>query len=286
MTFCLKIMFAVLTSVSPETSAGRADFSARKWAYCADPPSGMIRADVHFRDVVTNSTFTGVLVLSPGVNGDGSALLSDPGWVGFAERKGLLMVGVSFASGHDDLENGRGYYNADRGSGFVLLKGLSEAKVDSLPLYMYGFSGGAHFTSRFVAWRPQMVGAWCAYSAAWWDNPPSGLDLPPGIIACGRNDFRIDASLRFFECGRASGCKWLWICPSDVGHEPSPLLEAFFRKYVETLMAQDEAVTSGIWINVHSGHEEGWLFARRFPCAVGWLPARSLLFEWMRIEGS
>lgn len=279
------IMLAALASTLSKTPDCRADSSAREWTHCADPPPGMIRADLHFKDVSTNSTFAGVLVLSPGMNGNGACLLSNPEWIEFAKHNGLLMVGISFASECEDIENGRGYYHANKGSGTVLLNGLTAANGGGIPLYMYGFSGGAHFTSRFVMWRPQTVRAWCAYSAAWWDEPSSGKNFPAGIIACGRNDIRVDSSLKFFESGRALAANWLWACPHDVGHEPSADLEAFFRKYVEALSVQGAAETNGIWVNVHSGNEESMAFAERFPCAVGWLPAKSLLPEWTRIGG-
>ncbi len=278
-------MVAVLSFTLPKTPVCRADSSAREWMYCADPPPGMIRADLHFKDVSTNSTFAGVLVFAPGMNGNGSCLLSNPEWIEFARHNGLLMVGISFASEFEDIENMLGYYYADKGSGTVLLDGLAAANGAGLPLYMYGFSGGAHFTSRFVMWRPQEVRTWCAYSAAWWDEPSSGKDLPPGIVACGRNEIRVDASLRFFESGRALAANWLWVCPRHVGHEPSADLESFFRKYVETLSMQGAAESNGIWVNVHSGNEESEAFAERFPCAVGWLPARFLLPEWTKIGG-
>lgn len=278
------IILASLSSILTETPDCRADAPAREWTYRADPPTGMIRADLHFKVVSTNSTFAGVLVLSPGMNGNGGGLLSDSDWVRFARRNDLLMVGISFASECDDLENGRGYYYASKGSGAALLNGLAEANGDGIPLYMYGFSGGAHFTSRFVMWRPQAVRAWCAYSAAWWDEPSSGKGLPLGIVACGRKDIRMDASLRFFESGRALAANWLWVCPRDIGHQPSSDLEAFFRRYVEALSGQG-AADNGVWINVHSGNEESMAFAERFPCAVGWLPAKSLLPAWTRIGG-
>lgn len=261
-----------------------AEIPPREWTYRTDPPSGMTRAELHFKDVTTNSLFVGVLVLSPGMNGDGSRLLKDGNWRKFARRHNLLMVGLSFASIYDELKNGNGYYYVDKGSGDVLLKGLAEAKVDGLPLYMYGFSGGAHFTSRFVLWCPWRVRAWCAYSAAWWKTPPSGKPLPPGIVACGECDFRLEPSRRFFEDGREVDARWLWIGLRDVNHVPSLALEEFFRKYVESLEHAEEE-EEGTWINVHLGREEEFSFVRRFPCAVGWLPRRSLLSDWVKIRG-
>ena len=255
----------------------------REWTYRSNPPLGMTRAELHFKDVSTQ-VYAGVLVISPGMNGDGSLLLSDVGWVEFARRHNFLMVGLSFASEVEDLKNGKGYYYADKGSGKILLRGLSEAKANGLPLFMYGFSGGAHFTSRFVLWRPQQIGAWCAYSAAWWETLAYGRPLPPGIVACGERDFRIDSSMGFFERGRNVGAKWLWIGLRGVGHTSSPELESFFRSYVEKISGSANGM-GGIWINIHTGREEDQGFAKRFPCAVGWLPEKSLLMDWVKVRG-
>lgn len=263
---------------------GRAEAIAREWTYHANPPPGMTRAELNFKDVSTNSIFTGVLVLSPGMNGNGSQLLADNNWTEFARRHNFLMVGLSFASSLEDLKNGKGYYYADKGSGRVLLNGLSDAKVVRLPMFMYGFSGGAHFTSRFVLWNPEKIGAWCACSAAWWKLPLHVKGLPPGIVACGERDFRIDPSREFFECGRNVGAEWLWIGLHNVVHSSPAVLENFFRRYVTSILRTGKASCS-VWINIYTGQEENDEFVKRFPCAVGWLPDRILLDAWLKLRG-
>ena len=280
MTLRQLFLAEALASASPCWSG----IVAREWSYHANPPSGMTRAELHFKDVTTNSVPVGVLVLCPGMNGDGSCFLDDSNWIQFAREHNFLLVGLSFASNVDDLKNGKGYYNADKGSGIALLNGLRAARADDLPLFLYGFSGGAHFTSRFVLWNPHRVKAWCAYSAAWWNEPPIGKGLPFGIVACGESDYRIDPSRLFFESGRGVGSPWLWIGLHGVGHSPSFALETFFRKYVESLFRSKEGL-GGVWINVYTGHEEDEAFVKRFPCAVGWLPERHLLADWLRIRG-
>lgn len=51
-----------------------------EWTYRTSPPPGMTRAELHFKDVTTNSLVAGVLILSPGMNGDGLRLLKDDNW--------------------------------------------------------------------------------------------------------------------------------------------------------------------------------------------------------------
>ena len=119
-------------------------------------------------DCRQNGAVKGVLVLVPGCNGDGRTFLDDKGWVRFAEKNRLALVGVTFSSPLKILKARRGYYEASRGSGRVLLSLLEEAGFAGAPLFMFGFSGGAHFVSSFVEEYPERVLAWCAHSAAWW----------------------------------------------------------------------------------------------------------------------
>ena len=70
----------------------------------------------------------------------------------------------------------------------------------------------------------------------------------------------------------------------SVGHVTSPELEAFFRRYV-VAVSRSKKELSGIWININTGHEESETFVRQFPCAVGWLPDRSLLGDWLSLRG-
>lgn len=244
-------------------------------------PSDMTRAELHMWPCRPLLYLKGALIVVPGVNGDGREVLKDSGWFNFAKENSLLLVGVSFASSIHDLQNGYGYYYPDQGSGKVLEDGLQAVGCGHLPLMLYGFSGGAHFVSRFVQWHPTNVVAWCAYSAAWWGTPMTGNVSPPGIVACGSDDFRLVASRDYFYAGREKGMPWLWIEVASVGHVQSCALEDFFRSYVGVLL--DNKMPKGLWINILSGRCETEMFLRRFPCAMGWLPDESLYHHWLRL---
>lgn len=157
-------------------------------------PHGMQTARLYYLPPPHNCR--AVLLLLPGINGDGKRYLYDYEWRNFANKNRLALVSVFFVSTLSDIKNKKGYYYPDKGSGDILLEGMKKINCDKLPLLMYGFSGGAHFVSRFVAWKPEKVKAWCAYSAAWWDMPT--LTTPPGLVVCGENDFRLKATQNFF----------------------------------------------------------------------------------------
>ena len=111
------------------------------------PSPNMDRADLYYLLPIDHPK--AVLVLSPGVNGSGESLIRSPTWQQFAQQNHLGLVGLSFASQEKMILDGTGYYYASKGSGEKLLEGIRKIYGKDLPLLLYGFSGGAHFTSRF-----------------------------------------------------------------------------------------------------------------------------------------
>jgi pimeloyl-ACP methyl ester carboxylesterase len=199
----------LLVPILPQLMAGSLSAKGVEVIHLA-PSSNMDRADLYYEILQQNTSLPkAVLILSPGCNGNGESLVRSPSWKEFARRNHLALVGLSFASPEKAIHDGTGYYYASKGSGDKFLEGIRKIYGKDLPLLLYGFSGGAHFTSRFEEWAPSRVIAWCADSAGWWDVPqPSGVS-PPGIVACGENDPRYGASLSYFKQGRAAGKPWL-----------------------------------------------------------------------------
>lgn len=195
------------------------------------------RADLYILRL--NEEPTGLLVLSPGCNGNGKDWIQDSTWQQFAKEHKLDLVGLSFASDVSRLKDGYGYYYASQGSGQLLLDGIRQVYHRNLPMTMYGFSGGAHFTSGFVEWKPDQVRAWCAYSAEWWVQPVQNASCPPGLVACGEKDGRYGASLIYFKQGRALNKPWLWMCVPNTGHSTDLSAEKFIRDYLGVILDQD-----------------------------------------------
>jgi pimeloyl-ACP methyl ester carboxylesterase len=248
------------------------------------PPPNMDRADLNYVVPLVNPK--AVLILSPGCNGSAESLARSPIWQEFAHRNHLALVGLSFASPEKAIHDGTGYYYASKGSGDKLLEGIRKIYGKDLPLLLYGFSGGAHFTSRFEEWAPSRVIAWCADSAGWWDEPkPSGIS-PPGIVACGQNDPRYGASLGYFKQGRAAGKPWLWVSLPKIGHQASPALEEFARKYFEAVLRRggSSALSGGVWVDVDTKKVITESEAMAVPSESGWLPDPSLTQDWRKIH--
>lgn len=243
------------------------------------PTSEISRLKIHVMRVVAKPK--AVLILSPGVNGDGRGFVESIVWQEFCQKNELGLVGLSFASATKDLTSisGRGYYHVSRESGNLLLDMVDEAFPGDLPLILYGFSGGAHFSSRFAEWKPERVKAWCAYSAAWWDKPQKSECMPPGLVVCGDEDAsRYGPSLIYFKQGRALGKPWLWISVPKNAHSVSVPIDKFVRSYFASILAG----SAGMWVDIDMKTETD--VSKTPPSLTAWLPDRKLLNDWSTLH--
>lgn len=261
-------------------------FSAEIRKLPLPPAKEMTRADIYYSAIKEKPQ--AVLVLAPGYNGNGRYLIEDSTWQEFAKQHHLLLIGLSFASDVSDLKAGKGYYYASEGSGKILLKGIEKLTREELPILLYGFSGGAHFVSRFAEWQPGRTKAWCAYSAAWWDDPSPAESNPPGIVICGEKDERLGASLSYFQKGRSLGKPWLWITVTDNGHSPNLRAENFIRIYFSGILAYTSPIspgTDGAWVDIDTMAEVTTENDKKIPTSHAWLPSRKLLDPWRALNG-
>jgi hypothetical protein len=246
-----------------------------------EPAANMTRAELHHVATVPNPN--AVLVLCPGCNGSGEDLIRSPKWIAFAKQNRLGLVGLSFASSMSAIEEeNNGYYYASKGSGVKLLEGIRKIYGRDLPLLLYGFSGGAHFTSRFEEWNPARVLTWCAYSAGWWDEPQRNPVSPPGIVACGDEDPRYGATLIYFKQGRAAGKPWQWVSLAKTGHQGSLELDDFVRDYFSAILSQSKAAP--IWTDIDREEKVSGSEQAAQPSLTGWLPSETLFAKWRKLN--
>ena len=241
------------------------------------PGKNMIRAHLLYDSSIM--TPNAVIVLCPRYNGTGREFLLNEQWRKFAEKNNLGLVALSFASNEDDLSNGNGYYYVWRESGNIFFNGIKDIYKKDLPVILYGFSGGAHFTSRLVEWKPERVIAWCAYSAGWWDHPEKFANSPPGIVACGTRDYRYQASYEYFAEGRKYNRPWLWIGIYNYDHDMNPRLEEFSRHFFQAVLDN----TQGNWIDINKGCILDFVPPETQWEKTAWLPSLKLLEEWKNI---
>lgn len=247
------------------------------------PTQGMSRADLYvWSDVKKPES---ALVLVPGLNGNGEGLIRQKVWQDFARKNNMALVGVSFAS-NVDMEDERGYFFASTGSGELLLDGVRQAFGKDLPLLLVGFSAGAHFTSRFVEWKPERVLSWCAYASGFWQEPKPFNVSPPGLVGCGEEDSGgYGPSLIYFKQGRAAGKPWLWVSLAKTGHHTHPGFEQFVREYFQVILNAKKPLdpeNEGIWVDidrlimVSPGQEH--------PALTAWIPDGRLMGPWKGIH--
>jgi len=175
-----------------------------------------------------------VLVLCPGMNGDGAFFFNESPWMDFAAAHNLGVIAIAFKSDADAMygEAREGYYWPEQGSGDALLGAIRKTYGEVVPILIYGFSGGAHFASRFAEWKPDRVIAWAAYSAQFWDSPHPSETNPPGIVACGEYDGpRWHPSFAYFYEGRQQGKPWVWVSLPETGHYRHGAFEQFVRDF-------------------------------------------------------
>lgn len=253
------------------------------FCYSLSLPPDITRADLYYLSPPKFNKPKVVLVLCPGVNGNGRHLVAAKNWQEFVRKHNMGLVGLSFASPTSALRNKQGYYYPERGSGKILISGINKIFGRNTKIIMYGFSGGAHFTARFAEWIPARVIAWCSYSAMWWDPPLKHKMSPPGLIICGSDDQRLGASLSYFKEGRAIGRRWLWLEIPNNGHSPQAEAEEFVREYFAEIIATEKLPSlhnnSG-WLDIDTGEMVTEKDAQRTPSVTAWLPNISLLKKW------
>jgi len=225
-----------------------------------------------------------ILILCPGVNENGRNWLEEPRWLKFAQEEHLDLAALSFASDGTLLRQGRGYYYASTGSGKLLLDGLNSEFPKNIPLLVYGFSGGAQFTSRFAEWDQARILGWCAYSADWWDQPVHHTFPSPGLVICGEDDYRYGASLTYFKEGRSLGDPWLWVTVAHNGHAIAPEAEEFVRHYFSCLLAERRANQTSEWVDIDFKTKAPAALVKEQPSLTAWLPSNSLLSEWQTVH--
>jgi hypothetical protein len=240
------------------------------------------RADLYVQRLCVHPA--ALLVLCPGCNENGRDWIESGAWRTFAENHNLDLIGISYASDVPLLRRGRGYYYAGQGSGQLLLDGIARIYHQSLPLLLYGFSGGAHFVSGFEEWKPDRVIGWCAYSAEWWDVPRQNGHAAPGIVACGEDDRRLGASLVYFKQGRALRKRWLWLCAPKTGHSIYPPAEAFIRAFFDAILRDGSTEISSEWVDIDQNSKANTELENNEPSVTGWLPDANLFAQWREIN--
>ena len=194
----------------------------------------------------------GVLVLVPGSNGDGRAMVSEAFWQDFARRQQLALVGCYFTDHPHVNMNVEEYCRAGAGSGAALLAALrhfadqtGHPEVATGPLLFWGHSAGGQFNYEFACWQPERVLAFVVNKGGYYYThlAPAATRQVPGIFFIGANDaeFRIASIRGIVAVNRAAGAGWELVVEPETGHEVGrtrELAASFFDKAISVRAAR------------------------------------------------
>lgn len=170
-----------------------------------------------------------VVVLVPGSNGDGRAMVDDAFWREFATKQKTALVACRFTDKQHDQSFIEDYVNVSLGSGQALLDVLSKfaerskhPEVATAPLLLWGMSAGGQFNYEFVAWKPERVAAFIVNKGGIYYNALLSKEARavPGLLFVGGADLqsRIDTIMGLFAVNRRGGAVWALVVEPGAGH--------------------------------------------------------------------
>jgi hypothetical protein len=187
----------------------------------------------------------GLIIMTPGSDGDGRGMTKDGAWQALARKYGLALVGNFFQGG--------GYEHPERGTGSALHDALKQfatqsghAEVTTVPLLLWGVSAGGEFNYNYVVWRPDQVMAFVVNKGGYYtaEEADSHARAVPGLFFLGMTDadYRISGITSIWKEGRQGGALWALAPQPNSGHEFSktdPLARIFFEAVLKARLPDD-----------------------------------------------
>jgi len=258
------------------------------------PKANFTKAEFRLRLLGTQPV-KGILVLVPGLDGDGRGAVESGRWQALAREFDLALVGCFMQGG--------GYHQAENGTGEALLDALKDfakqskhPELNTVPLVMWGHSAGGQFNYNFVSWKPQRVAAFIVNKGGYYSGQPNGQSRKvPGLFFLGTKDteLRINSITGIYERGRKLGALWALAPEANAGHEEGRTQEVantFFKAILPHRLS-----SSGKLEDVEE--RTGWLAAPEKkiiePAATskltkseaGWLPDEATAKAWLSLVG-
>lgn len=146
-----------------------------------------------------------LIVAVPGLSGGGESLLT-PEFKDFAQKEGFGIVAPTFIEDTNNFDSQKSYQYPAAWSGDAMIriiKALESKGIRSSKLYLFGFSAGAQFVSRFSLIHPEMVAA-CAMNSSGARVAPTTNNGVKYYIAIGNQDtpYRIENAEMFYKASK------------------------------------------------------------------------------------
>ena len=212
-------------------------------------------AEFRFWNPNLNDDYNGILVLTPGFNGDGREAVLDTVWQKFATIHNLIIVASHFKD-YQNLDGRSAYRDASKGSGDVLLKSIekysqeiSNKSINELPLLLFGFSAGGQFNYEFASWRPDKVISFVVNKGGYYSTAVTSSETQkvPGIFFIGEDDsyYRNNMILGIYSANRSLGANWTLITEKETMHSPKnskALSISFFESIMLKRLRKNELI--------------------------------------------
>lgn len=164
-----------------------------------------------------------IVVLTPGLDGDGRGMAGDSAWQAFAQKNQTALLACNFKG-----KDGGSYYKAEKWCGKAFLDGIkdlaklsSHPEIANAPLAFWGHSAGGQFNYNFACWKPERTVAFIANKGGYYetDSKPMVRKVP-GLWFCGDKDtaIRIKNITERYEDNRKRGALWALVMEPGVGH--------------------------------------------------------------------
>jgi poly(3-hydroxybutyrate) depolymerase len=171
-----------------------------------------------------------LVVLVPGSNGDGRAMVDDAFWQEFAAKNKVGLVACRFTDKPHDQGFIEEYVDVSKGSGQALVDSIAalgeksgHKELATAPLMFWGMSAGGEYNYEFAVWKPDRVIAFIVnkgniyYTAL----APLATRRIPALLFTGEKDldFRINTINGIFAVNRRGGALWALTQEPGIGHE-------------------------------------------------------------------
>ncbi|MFV0416082.1 MAG: SHD1 domain-containing protein [Chthoniobacterales bacterium] len=206
----------------------------------------------------------GMLVLTPGLNGDGRAQVENKVWQDLARELNFGIIASFFKGGS--------YCFAQKGTGDALLEALKKfakakdhPEVEKAPLLLWGHSAGGQFNYNFACWKPERTIGFVVNKGGYYYDTRARANTQdvPALIFLGTTDkeVRVKNLTELFEKYRPRGALWA-LCPEEgQGHGIGNSLKTalvFFRSLAK-LRLPPESALSGSDKLIRLDPASGWL---------------------------
>lgn len=172
----------------------------------------------------------GILMLNPGSNGDGRAMVDDTYWQDFANKHDLALMGTYFTDHKHANMMIEDYIKVGEGSGQALINAIDQFATDSghqelsyAPFLLWGHSAGGELNHEIAAWMPERVIAYVVNQGGYYYSsvPPEATRQTPGLYFVGLSDLVSRNSIikGIVTTNRRAGALWTYVEEKGVGHE-------------------------------------------------------------------